>query len=122
LEYSSIEELMTVNVRDIYAVREIRDEFLRVLKERNEVAGFRVEFVSKTRKSIMVSINAWLENDLVSGFYTDISEKVRAEQKLIDLNKELRDINEKVSIINTELQNSEALKKALLNNLPIWPG
>jgi len=65
-----------------------------------------------------VSLNAQLENSHFSGILIDISEKVRAEQKLISLNKELHETNERVRSINKELQKSEALKKALLNNLP----
>jgi PAS domain S-box-containing protein len=118
LEYSDKNEILREKTNRFYAARGARDLFLRQLKKRKEVSDFRVEFLTKNNRSIMVSISAKIENDLISGVFMDISEKVKAEQKLIDLNNELQEINEKVNFINAELQKSEALKKALLNNLP----
>jgi PAS domain S-box-containing protein len=118
LEFPDKDSLLLEDVTRLYAVRSTRDEFLRLLKERHEVSDFRAECMTKLNRSIIISINAKLENNLISGIFIDITDKVRAEQKLIDLNRELQEINERVSVINAELRKSEALKKALLNNLP----
>ena len=118
LEYSTKEELLKEKTFRFYAISGIRDEFRRIIKERKEVSDFRLELITSKGKNITVSVNAQLEKNLISGVVIDISEKTRAEQKLVELNNELQEINEKVSFINTELQKSEALKKALLNNLP----
>jgi PAS domain S-box-containing protein len=118
LEYPDKNELLQENAHRFYAVKGVRDLFLHQLKKRKELSDFRVEFLTKNDRNIIVSISAKMENNLISGIFMDISEKVKAEQKLIDLNNELQEINEKVNFINAELQKSEALKKALLNNLP----
>jgi len=112
------EEFKKEKAQHYYVIKGIRGELTRILEARKAVTDFRIELITKAGKTITGSINAQLENNLISGVIIDITEKVRAEQKLIDLNKELQEINEKARSINTELQKSEALKKALLNNLP----
>ena len=118
LEYNSEEELIGQKTDRFYAMDGMQDLLMNLIRKQKEVSDFRVELLTKNRRSIMVSLSAQLENNIISGVIIDKTEKVRAEQKLIALNKELQEINEKARSINTELQKSEALKKALLNNLP----
>ncbi|MBN1414392.1 MAG: PAS domain S-box protein [Bacteroidales bacterium] len=118
LDFPTLEEISKADIEPLFAVDGTCKELMRLVKEQKKVSNFRAELITKKDRNITLSINAQLENNLISVVTIDITEKVRAEQKLIALNTELQEINEKVSIINSELMKSEALKKALLNNLP----
>jgi PAS domain S-box-containing protein len=124
LEYNDKEELLRENTYRFYALKGARDLLLQQLRKRKEVSDFRAEFLTRNARSITVSISAKMENDMISGVFMDISEKVKAEQKLIDLNNELREINEKVNFINVELvrskekaEESDKLKSSFLANM-----
>jgi PAS domain S-box-containing protein len=124
LGYGSREEFMNEPANSFYVSTDIRNEFLHLLQERNEVNDFRAEMLTRSKEKIFLSLNAHLENQEISGVVTDITDKTMAEQKLMKLNQELRDINARMNHINAELvrakekaEESDKLKSAFLANM-----
>ena len=90
LEFDSLEEMMSVNVLTTYKNPDDREELIKNLMRKNKINNLEIELITKTGKSKNIILNATLEKDIVSGMMMDISERKKAEQALLESEKELR--------------------------------
>jgi PAS domain S-box-containing protein len=114
--FKSREELIGSSVLAHYLVPSKRESLIEMLKKNKSLNDFNVEYVTKSGKKIVVSLNAVLDGKEILGMFTDITEKVKAEKLLIELNEKLRKINDRIHFINEELKESHNRYLSLFNN------
>jgi PAS domain S-box-containing protein len=102
LGYDSPQELMATvkNIRkQLYVSKEVRDDFIRIIKTQREVAGFEIQFYRKDGSQIWVSVHARSVLDqegtliLIEGIMADITEQKRKTEELQQREAYLREEN-----------------------------
>ncbi len=114
--FGSREELIGSSVLTHYLHPPKREGLVELLKKNKSVNDLNAEFMTKTGETVVVSLSAVLDGDEISGMFMDITEKVKAEKLLIELNEKLLDINQRIHIINEELKESHNRYLSLFNN------
>jgi PAS domain S-box-containing protein len=142
LGYNSFEELITRNVKESgYVNREIREEFKRILEERNEITGFETEWYRKDGSIVYIREGARaVRNEAGSIIYydgtvEDVTERKKTEialqeseeryRKLVasvpdiilrtDLNGNILFINDEISFISPAISVDTVIGKNMLS-------
>ena len=110
LEYGSFEELLSVNVRNIYKHTEDREKLLSMLEVSGKVSSFETELNTKTGNTKYVILSVKLANGILSGTILDITERKQLEERNKKYELELIKAMEKAL-------ESEKLKTAFLANM-----
>ncbi|WP_054650235.1 cache domain-containing protein [Salidesulfovibrio brasiliensis] len=96
--YDSFEELLRetdANIRKVYAHPEEREEFLGKLHQGARISGRMMEMVRKDGERIWIMLHAQVSMDqngeytLIDSTFQDVTERLRAEKALADLNATL---------------------------------
>jgi PAS domain S-box-containing protein len=115
-KFKSREELIGSSVLKHYLDPSKREGLVELLKKHKSLNDLYVEFLTNSGETVVVSLSAVLDGDEISGMFMDITEKVKGEKLLIELNKKLRDINDRIHFINEELKESHNRYLSLFNN------
>ena len=115
-KFKSREELIGSSILKHYLDPSKREGLLELLKKHKSLNDFTLEFLANTGETVVISLSAVLDGDEISGMFMDITEKVKAEKLLIELNKKLQDINDRIHVINEELKESHNRYLSLFNN------
>ncbi len=110
LDYSSFDELYSMNTSDLYKNPDSRNLFIGRLLKEGRVPDFETELITKNGSTKHVLLNATLEGDILSGMILDISDRKAAEQRMKNYQKELLQAKQKA-------EQSEKLKTAFLANM-----
>ena len=81
-ECESAEEVLRLPVLRLYKKLEDREAFLNVLKELGKVPYYELEVIAKTGKLKTIVISAALEDGVITGTITDITERKHLEAQL----------------------------------------
>jgi PAS domain S-box-containing protein len=102
LGYDSPQELMETvkNIKkQLYVSKEVRDDFIRIIKTQKEVSGFEIQFYRKDGSQIWASVHARPVLDqkgtliLIEGIMADITKKKRKTEELQQREAYLREEN-----------------------------
>jgi PAS domain S-box-containing protein len=115
-KFKSKEELIGSSALMHYLDPSKREGLMELLKKKKSVDNLNLEFLANTGETIVVSLNAVLDGDEILGMFTDITDKVKAEKLLIELNEKLCDINDRIHLINEELKESHNRYLSLFDN------
>ena len=115
-KFNSKEELIGSSVLKHYPDPSKRKGLVEMLKKHKSLNNLDVEFLTNSGETVVVSLSAMLDGNEISGIFMDITEKVKAEKLLIELNKKLQDINDRIHFINEELKDSHNRCLNLFNN------
>lgn len=115
-KFKSREELIGSSVLKHYLNPSKRDGIIEMLKKHKSINNFNIDFQVETGETVVVSLSAVLEGNEISGMFMDITEKVKGEKLLIELNEKLRNINDRIHFINEELKESHNKYLNLFNN------
>ena len=110
LEYGSFEELLSVNMRNIFKHTEDREELLSMLEVPGKVSSFETELNTKTGNTKYVILSVMLANGILSGTILDITERKQLEERNKKYELELIEATE-------EAMELEKLKTAFLANM-----
>ena len=110
LEYGSFEELLSVNMRNIFKHTEDREELLSMLEVPGKVSSFETELNTKTGNTKYVILSVMLANGILSGTILDITERKQLEERNKKYELEL------IKAVEKALE-SEKLKTAFLANM-----
>ncbi len=110
LEYQSVEELLSVNIRKLFKFPDDLDVLTGRLAKNGKVNEFEAEFLLETGKTKHVIISSSLEDDKLSGIILDNTDRKLAAERLSKYQKELIQSKEKA-------EQSEKLKTAFLANM-----
>ncbi len=76
-----------------------RELFLTELREQGSVSNFETESITHTGRYIHVLFSATLNGDNISGMVMDITDRKRAEQKILDYQQRLKTLASQLTII-----------------------
>lgn len=110
LEYGSFEELLSVNMRNIFKHTEDREELLCMLEVSGKVSSFETELNTRTGNKKHVILSIKLASGILSGTILDITERKQLEERNKKYELELIKAMEKA-------MESEKLKTAFLANM-----
>jgi PAS domain S-box-containing protein len=79
LGYESRREMMAENVVVSYKNPDDRLALLRAIKETGKVEGFEIQVIAKTGEEKTILLSSYLENDVISGMFMDVTERRKAE-------------------------------------------
>ncbi|MDZ4158778.1 MAG: PAS domain S-box protein, partial [Anaerolineaceae bacterium] len=82
LGFKDAAEMIGTRVVDRYKNLQDRERLLALLKKDGLVPNFEVELLTSDGQTKTVLLNAWLENEHISGMIMDISERKQAEEEL----------------------------------------
>jgi len=134
LGFDSPDEVMAMDVADVYADPEDRKLLLEYLESRDAVTGFEVRLLRRDGSAIWVSINVRAVRDdrgglaVVEGSCADISLRKRAEDELAEVNRHLEDLVQmrtrdlaakarELESANRRLRELDELKSAFLSSV-----
>jgi PAS domain S-box-containing protein len=115
-KFKSREELIGSSVLKHYLDPSKREGLVERIKKHKSLNDLNIEFLTTSCEKVVVSLSAVLDGDEISGMFMDITEKVKAEKLLIELNEKLCDINDRIHFINEELKESHNRYLSLFNN------
>ena len=110
LEYGSFEELLLVNIRNIFKHIEEGEELLSMLEVSGKVSSFETELNTRTANTKHVIVSVKLANEIISGTILDITARKQLEERNKKYELELIEAMEKA-------KESEKLKTAFLANM-----
>jgi len=110
LEYGSFEELLLVNIRNIFKHIEEGEELLSMLEVSGKVSSFETELNTRTANTKHVIMSVKLANGIISGIILDITERKQLEERNNKHELELIEAKEKA-------MESEKLKTTFLANM-----
>jgi PAS domain S-box-containing protein len=96
LDFDSAEDLMSEEVITRYRYPQQREQFLEQIREKDQVANFEFEVVTKKGRYKHALMNATIESDTISGMIMDITDLKQAETILLLTMQELERSNEEL--------------------------
>jgi PAS domain S-box-containing protein len=124
------EELIGMNIEDVYLVPSDREKLLQIISARGEVEDYIIRLKAKDSREVMVSANVHMlfgadGNPIgVEGSLRDVSERVIAEEKikiseqlLREQNKVYASLNEELNSAKEKAEESDRLKSSFLANM-----
>jgi PAS domain S-box-containing protein len=96
--FDSPEQMVAEGVLDRWADPLQRERFLAILLEQGSATNFETEMITHTDRHIHVIFSTTLKGDNISGMVMDITERRRAEQKLVDYQQRLKALAYKLTI------------------------
>ncbi|MCK5486958.1 MAG: ATP-binding protein, partial [Desulfobacterales bacterium] len=99
LDFDSPEQMVVEKALSSWADPNRRELFLTTLRKQGYVSDFETESITHTGRHIHVLFSATLNGDNISGMVMDITDRKRAEQKIIDYQQRLKALASQLTII-----------------------
>ena len=118
LDFDSPEQMAIEGTLPLWADPNRRERFLTKLREQGYVNNFETEAITQTGRPIHVLFSATLNGENISGMVMDITDRKRAEQKLIDYQQRLKALAFQLTI--AEEKERRAIAAGLHDHVGQW--
>jgi PAS domain S-box-containing protein len=98
-DFNNPEQMVVEEALSRWADPNRRELFLTTLRKQGYVSNFETESITHTGRHIHVLFSATLNSDNISGMVMDITDRKRAEQKIIDYQQRLKALASQLTIV-----------------------
>ena len=116
MEYSSIEEALTLNVNSLYQNPDDRKYIINKLKAGKKINEHEVTLVTKTGEPKNLLVSAWESNNIISGTILDITNLKKAQKELSNSEERFRLLAENIPGVIYLCKNDELYTMLYLND------
>lgn len=96
--YSFLEEIYNQNITSVYKDSAERERFIKQLKENGKVEKVELKLLTKDGKEKSVQVSAHVEDSVISGICTDITESKKAMEEVTKLSRAMEEIDDLIMI------------------------
>jgi len=100
LGYSNLQELIGISLKTLYKYPKEREKFLKIIKEKHQVNGFKATLLKKDKSEIIIEASSTALFDInkkfigVEGIVRDITKQIENENKIIQSERKYRILTE----------------------------